>query len=115
MGISKNRNINYDQQHQNIKNANKSSANHIIPRLIKLSLLCALCWTVRGLYMMALWIWPKTDRTPFGIDQLCWESLFFCIMEYPPSLGALILMIWKPKRRGNESAGDGSENKYPQA
>merc|ERR1712154_112262 len=92
MGISKNRNINYDQQHQNMRNANKSSANHIIPRLIKLSLLCALCWIVRGAYLMSLRIWPKTDKTPFNIPELAWEAIFYCLTEYPPSLGALILI-----------------------
>ena len=92
-------NQNENDNPRNLQNANvRSSAQHIIPRLIKLSLLCALCWIVRGAYLMALRIWPSTDRTPFEIPELPWEAIFYCLTEYPPSLGALVLMISRPSR-----------------
>lgn len=83
--------------------ARAQSAQHIIPRLIKLSLLCALCWLVRGAYLLALRVWRDTDRTPFDIPERAWEALFYCLTEFPPSLGALVLMISKP--RTNKATG----------
>merc|ERR1712244_99528 len=93
------------------------SANHIIARLIKLSLLCALCWIVRGAYLMAIRIWTSTDSAPFNLPDLAWEAIFYCLTEYPPSLGALILMISKPKDRksANLSMHTQSQQEYPRA
>lgn len=96
--MSKNRNPLPNPSTTQIQNANESSAKHIIPRLIKLSLLCAFCWIVRGMYLMAIRIWPTTDKTPFNIPELAWEAIFYFLTEYPPSLGSLILMISKPKK-----------------
>ena len=110
--------VEYTEHSAGIQTSNVQSAStskHIIPRLIKLSMLCALCWTVRGVYLMALRIWADTDQTPFGLKKLSWESLFYCITEYPPSLGALVLMIWRPRRRGNGPQSDPSEQNYPSA
>ena len=96
------------QQHkeQHLQSARaQSSAQHIMPRLIKLSMLCALCWLVRGAYLLALRFWPDTDRTPFAIPELAWEALFYCLTEFPPSLGALVLMISKPRAAAGEARG----------
>jgi len=71
---------------------------HIVPRLVKLSVLCATMWTIRGGFTLALRIWPDASLKPKPFSSLQWESLFYCITEYPPSLGALLLMILKPKK-----------------
>eukprot|EP01084_Bolivina_argentea_P286784 492011_1 len=72
---------------------------YVITRLVRLSWLCALCWIVRGGYLMALRIWSTTDKSPFDIPELAWEAIFYFGVEYPPSLMALIFMIAKPKRQ----------------
>mmetsp|Transcript_28145 Transcript_28145/g.46313 ORF Transcript_28145/g.46313 Transcript_28145/m.46313 type:complete len:390 (+) Transcript_28145:24-1193(+) len=75
-----------------------SSANHIIARLIKLSVLCAVCWLIRGLYLLCLRIWPDLDRTPGNMPERAWLHLFYFITEYPACLGSLLWMICKPKK-----------------
>eukprot|EP01084_Bolivina_argentea_P198420 339770_1 len=102
------------QQQQDIQTQNTSDASHIIPRLVKLSLLIGICWFIRGLYVMALRIWPSTDTSPFDMPDLAWEAIFYCCTEYPPSLGALILMISKPKRRGLKHIKSAQQD-YPDA
>eukprot|EP01083_Nonionella_stella_P183230 661486_1 len=86
----------------NVTKIDESQSSHIISRLIKLSVLCAICWFIRGTYLMALRIWPSTDKTPLNIPELAWEALFYCFTEYPPCLGALTLMIAKPKKQTME-------------
>eukprot|EP00483_Globobulimina_turgida_P011875 UN11897 len=77
---------------------------------------------MRGCYTAALRIWNSTDMIPFGMEPLIWESIFYCVTEYPPSLGALFLMILKPKGRSasfNDSIlsaqGQGQTDVYPKA
>ena len=95
----------------NVVDLRQSPVRHIIPRLIKLSLLCAICWIVRGFYLMCVRIWISTDRSPFGCPELAWEAIFYCLMEFPPSVSALILMISKP----NKGKGNANKSQYPRA
>lgn len=118
VSISKSRNIlsRHDppriQSNNNNVNLSQSPVRHIIPRLIKLSLLCAICWILRGLYLMSVRVWETTDKSPFGIPSLAWEAIFYCLTEFPPSLSALVLMIAKPKKgKGNVK----NSQQYPNA
>eukprot|EP00484_Ammonia_sp_Unknown_P016440 CAMPEP_0197035168 /NCGR_PEP_ID=MMETSP1384-20130603/13038_1 /TAXON_ID=29189 /ORGANISM="Ammonia sp." /LENGTH=322 /DNA_ID=CAMNT_0042465193 /DNA_START=23 /DNA_END=991 /DNA_ORIENTATION=- len=72
---------------------------YILPRLLKLSVLCALMWTLRGGYTLALRIWPPHGRAkPKALSSMQWEAIFYCVTEYIPSLCALLLMLMKPKK-----------------
>ena len=87
---------------------------YIVPRLMKLSILCAVCWIVRGVYTMILRIRPNDNLIPIeDMEPLAWEAVFFCLTEYPPSLGALFLMILKPTKKQKVTAE--SQDQYPQA
>mmetsp|Transcript_34959 Transcript_34959/g.30808 ORF Transcript_34959/g.30808 Transcript_34959/m.30808 type:complete len:344 (-) Transcript_34959:30-1061(-) len=97
---------------------------YIVPRLVKLSILCASMWIIRGLYTMSLRFFPSSDDylNPIKKNALVWEAIFYCITEYPPSLGALFLMILRPKRKDtdiisqhNQSYGGAQESQYPRA
>eukprot|EP01083_Nonionella_stella_P043949 118548_1 len=94
-----------------------NDTQYIVPRLIKLSILCASMWTIRGCYTAALRIWPSVNLVPFHLEPRTWEAIFYCISEYPASLGALFLMISKPKKSGvNEQVPAAQqEEEYPKA
>ena len=103
----------------NNNNNNNGDNTYIVPRLVKLSILCASMWIIRGSYTMILRIIPNNHYlNPMQNDALVWESVFYCITEYPPSLGALFLMILKPKRRNTDIIHHnsyGQEPQYPKA
>lgn len=90
---------------------------YIVPRLVKLSILCATMWILRGLYTMSLRIWPSSNYLdPINTKPLIWESIFYLITEYPPSLGALFLMILKPRKNKNSDIiHQYQQQKYPKA
>ena len=100
-----------------IRSGAAGDAAYIVPRLVKLSILCASMWIIRGCYTLSLRLHPSSSYlNPIKTNPLVWEVIFFCITEYPPSLGALFLMISKPKRTNAlDVIHHGQESQYPRA